>query len=336
MDALKKAEEEKKKAAKRLEEVEADSGLSAEDGSENSTDDSNNEEAQEPEKIRHTAALSLEPLAAKPQDEVKEPIVDVEPEPVESGISQRETPTVDASETYSDDLTLENTISTDELDDTQQEIDLNDTTIIEGLSTEDSSAPFDDTFHGVILDEEEAESAVYEETLPGVPADQLAKDLESSGYQTTPVAAQTVFSAGKDKSNSFHWGIMLVLGILAISSFAVFYYFTITPVARKMPSPMVARGIETVPQPLPPVMPVTEDEVITGTIIDSEQDIQNTTNQLVDSQIDTSTTHYIDDTVTEGSQDHLQETEEQEAKGVTVNNIEVIEPVDINADANSF
>jgi tetratricopeptide (TPR) repeat protein len=291
MDALKKAEEEKKQAAKRLQEVEMDaretSGENIIADSEQAIKEDEEEKVNEP--YLDTSQFSLEPLSlAENFEETKEAKID------DQESEQKEIPTVDATEAFSEDLTLENTVSDDAnaqlvFEETQKEIDLNDTTIIEGLSVENASAPFDDTFHGVVF-EEEQETDVYEETLPGVPADQLAKDLGGGKYQPTPVAAQTVFSAGRPSKNksSFKWGVFVVLILLAIGSFSIFYYFTITPVSRELPSPMIARGIEssgieaiTIPEPI--INPQTSEagiESVTDTSMNNQiEEVQTELNE---------------------------------------------------------
>lgn len=92
-------------------------------------------------------------------------------------------------------------------------------------------------------------------------------------YQPTPVAAQTVFTAGRSRTKSvYSWGAVLVLMMLALGSFAVFYYFTITPVARSLPSPVVARGIESIPVPVPAVPQINDTDVVSGTIISAQPD----------------------------------------------------------------
>ncbi|MEM6998227.1 MAG: tetratricopeptide repeat protein [Pseudomonadota bacterium] len=273
MDALKKAEEEKKQAAKRLQEVEIET---REHSGENEIINEKNVVAEEDksplESINNTSELSLEPLSVSEQvEETKEE------EPVDDSEDQWEIETVDASEVFSEDLTLESTIAesnTPEVnfEETQKEIDLNDTTIIEGLSTESASAPFDDTFHGVVFEEEESDTEFYDETLPGVPAEQLVKDLGGGKYQPTPVAAQTVFavSGQHKKQSSFKWGAFAVLGILAAGSFAIFYYFTITPVSRDLPSPLIARGIES--SGVDPVVPIPDSvlEQTNETVVTNE------------------------------------------------------------------
>ena len=271
MDALKKAEEEKRQAAKRLEQADINSRSQNEDrGADQEDEPVEDARNIENKKITRTVELSLEPLDSQFGDTT---IHDATPPKVEE-VSEREVPTEDAND--SEDLTLENPIDAAEDNvEKNKDIDLNDTTIIEGLSTEYAAAPFDDTFHGVLIEEEEENTDFYEETLPGVPADQLVKDLGSENYQATPVAAQTVFTVGgktASNKNVFTWTVLSVLILIAIGSFAVFYYFTITPVARKLPSPAVARGIESSGEPVVPVIsPIKEPDTVTGVIIKPEE-----------------------------------------------------------------
>jgi tetratricopeptide (TPR) repeat protein len=294
MDALKKAEEEKKQAAKRLQEVEIDARevtgnnkvveTEVKDEVENKVDNS-----LEPPKS-DTGQFSLEPLS------LEEKIEESEKNEIEEGdnVNETEIPTAEDI-AFSEELTLENPVTQEmavqeEFEETQKEIDLNDTTIIEGLSTENASAPYDDTFHGVVFEDEEQETDVYEETLPGVPADQLAKDLGGGKYQPTPVAAKTVFSASRPDKNqsSFKWGIFIVLAILATGSFGIFYYFTITPVSRELPSPLIARGVESSgiesrPIQIPEVIEQsTVNENSSGTIISQDEELSQAEIEVVE------------------------------------------------------
>ncbi len=275
MDALKKAEQEKKRAAKQLREVEepAEAESMPESEQELNTepgDISINKQRSAIEKLE----LTLEPLGGSLEDSIDDS-KDSHFDPTQ-GAEQLDRTHDEAGDSFSEDLTIENTVENElpdeSLEATQEAVDLDDTSVIEGLSVESASAPFDDTFHGVILEDEE-ESDVYEETLPGVSADQLAKDLGGGVYQPTPVAAKTVFSAtgASPKKKSFKWGIFSILVLLAVGSFGVFYYFSITPVARQMPSPAVARGIEATSVPLPAIPEVAEDN-ISGTLIEQQPD----------------------------------------------------------------
>jgi Flp pilus assembly protein TadD len=292
MDALKKAEEEKKLAAKRLQEVEADSLDSTSEQEildEEKTGETNDGDKPVPELFTETSQFSLEPLALEEKQEPEEAIVEESATPTVEPVELEET----AALSFSEDMTMEHSISEElnlqeNFEQSQKEIDLNDTTIIEGLTTENAAAPFDDTFHGVVF-EEETETDLYEETLPGVPADTLARDLGGGDFQPTPVAAKTVFSAGKPakRKSSFKWGVFAVLALLATGSFAIFYYFTITPVSRDLPSPMVARGIEfsgvETPIAIPPVVKQQENQTNTVEVIESNE--SKTAKELVNKEI---------------------------------------------------
>ncbi len=299
MDALKKAEEEKKRAAKQLKEVDElpdvdDSGSFSSNELADSTDE---QPVLQQSAFSETSELTLEPLDSIFEDTAVLPVEDTQQ------ISQKDIPTVDVTQSFSEDMTIENTVEKSIIDQsleaTQEAIDLDDNNVLEGLSTESSSAPFDDTFHGVIMDEADEDTDVYEETLPGVSADQLAKDIGGGNYQPTPVAAQTVFSASqkntKTSKSSFKWGVLTVMIVLALGSFAVFYYFSITPVSRTMPSPTVARGIETTPVPPRALsIPEAEEEAVSGTLISSETAVNNDTDLPEVTQVDQTLEQVID------------------------------------------
>jgi len=270
MDALKKAEEEKKKAAKRLEQVEANARAVTKGPHEEITSgdvQAGEDGSKLPKLDTDTVNLSLEPLPELFVETKEAALVGGDKDSL-SRTDTNEIPALNITAEYSGDQTLENTAANETFEQTQKEIDLSDTVIVEGLSMDDVSAPFDDTFQGVLF-EEEQETEVFSETLPGVPADELAKDLGGGKFQPTPVAAQTVFSAGKgsQRRSLVSWGAFVVLALLATGSFAVFYYFTITPVTRNLPSPRVARGIEFTPVPLPAITSIVETEVVSATIM---------------------------------------------------------------------
>ena len=279
MDALKKAEEEKKRAANQnkvsAEDI-ADSSGQHDTESDLSSTGQVEQQASKTDKLE----LTLAPLEKSADDlpidddeltqeiSATDAVLDLTAEEKKDNDK-----TLVDDYSFSEDLTAEHTIADEindsDLEETKEADDLDSTAILQDLTLDETSAaPFDDTFHGVVLDDEES---AYEETLPGVSADQLIKDLGGSVYQSTPVAAQTVIAAGKKKpkSSSFKWGIFSVLLLLAFSSFGVIYYFSITPVARTMPSPVVARGIEATPTAMP-AMPTVENENVSATLIEQQ------------------------------------------------------------------
>ena len=106
---------------------------------------------------------------------------------------------------------------------------------------------YENTLQGE-MDTPVEEGPRYDETLPGVSAMQLARDIGIRD-QPTPVAAETVFTAGRSKVDHGS-GLKWMLGgltLVMLTAAGIWYYLTVTPVARKMPSPWVARGIESVP-----------------------------------------------------------------------------------------
>ncbi|MEQ8288323.1 MAG: tetratricopeptide repeat protein [Gammaproteobacteria bacterium] len=295
MDALKKAEEEKKRAAKQLQEVEESPRTEDKRGEEKTTgkaqsSDQNTSNDREKKPASDHLELTLAPLERNEVSETderrlteeEEKALDSTHEELEVSrefIDEAKQKQRNLDKDFSEELTIEGLpaekVRDESLEATieapREEMHLDDSAIIEGLMTNDEPAApsFDDTFHGVVFDDDEGSN--YEETLPGVTAEQLSRDLGGGAYQPTPVAAKTVFNAGRanKKKNSFKWGIFSVLVILAVGSFAIFYYFSITPVARKMPPPDVARGIESTPAAIPRIPPVSSDSV-SGTLIARE------------------------------------------------------------------
>lgn len=107
---------------------------------------------------------------------------------------------------------------------------------------------FEETVRGDLAGSGEAGG--YDQTLPGVSALQMARDIGTRD-QPTPVAAETVFVAGRsreDPGSGIKW-VLSGLTLLMLAAAGVWVYFTVTPVARNVPSPLVARGIESVPAP---------------------------------------------------------------------------------------
>ncbi len=141
-----------------------------------------------------------------------------------------------------------------------------------GLSLEDREDDedlFDETFHNADIDlesvpglyeetmqGEEYEKAAgpsFEETLPGVPAVQLARDLGEE-FQPTPVAAQTVFTAASTarRRGGFPWaGLSIGLVIVAVAV-GVFTYDFITPELQQDFPASVGNNLEGALVPPPP------------------------------------------------------------------------------------
>jgi Flp pilus assembly protein TadD len=273
MDALKKAEQEKRDAAKRLQEGEGSAPSLVVEGAplEEPTvihpvvDSSAADSAAD----NPTPALSLSPIAATGEHPVPPP--PAEEFPVEDG---RHVPALSSGA-----LELDVTGGTPE--------QVSGERTIEHSYLELSADDADRTFHGVPIDEgkpvpglyEETvqgepyvpgePSVSYEETLPGVSAIQLAKDIGTAD-QPTPVAAQTVFSAGESKRRVpaiYKWGIPGA-AIVLIIAVGVWVHFIQTPVTRNLLSPMVAQGIEAVPPAADiGMLPAVREEIVSGAFV---------------------------------------------------------------------
>lgn len=264
MDALKKAEQEKKEAAKRLEQA-ADLARLERTGEHPAQITGEHETlpvSTAPEPVVSgsspgpSPALSLEPLVPGASAATPPPAV----EPASGALAASEEPTLNVS------------VAELKIDLSGTESHPGDKTAPQEVARQGAAPDLDQTFHGVAIAEEAAPGLyeetiqgeqfepgeppkVYEETLPGIPAIQLAKDLGGEG-QPTPVAAQTVFTAGESKrqpSSGLKWAYV-GLPLIAVVAGLAWYYYTVTPVNRQLPSPWVARGIESiVPVPAGPL-----------------------------------------------------------------------------------
>lgn len=268
MDALRKAEQERKEAAKRAKESE--DGLHMENGA-TGDQQSANAAANTPETQQDQAGetglhdvsrsdlstsmeLSLAPLEQAARENHAERREAEDGADRSGDVSGRHAaPHTSAG---SADITSELDIAGDddesppgmeELEQESPDQDLDQT--FHGISLEQDETPemFEATVQDEVFAEEELERR-YEETLPGVPAMQLAKDIGSED-QPTPVAAQTVFTAGdttrSGRTSGFKW-LLIGSGLTVILAGSVWYYYIVTPITRDLPSPMVAKGIETV------------------------------------------------------------------------------------------
>lgn len=287
MDALRKAEQERKEAAKRIKESE--DALRIDQGNDTSAEQQQGGDADEtgPHPVfegddtgSHDSAsgsdvlsssleLSLAPLersashhrAASGEGRDRE----------ESDDQQEEDTSTDPSmKLFEDSADITGDVELDAVHGTAEAGDEDPRSSMEELEEEKPGPDLDETFHGISFEDEETpemfEETVqgeefdsedferkYEETLPGVPALQLAKDIGSDD-QPTPVAAQTVFTAGNTttgRSSGFKW-LLIGSGVVVILASAVGYYYIVTPINRDLPSPLVAKGIETVATEAPP------------------------------------------------------------------------------------
>jgi Flp pilus assembly protein TadD len=278
MDALKKAEQERKEAAKRVQdtenELQVDQGAAPQqqEGGEDTgpnpvtpEDRNTPEEGGETTRRSTTQELSLAPLErestpesdAGEEGEPQEPAQDNGRDtprqnrplslPMESGDVTQEDP--EMSRVVRDEVPTQPPLEVAPAMEVPK-VDLDQT--FTGLEDETPSDIYEETDQDEDFIHEEVEKK-YDETLPGVPALQMAKDIGSSD-QPTPVAAQTVFTAGnttRSGSSALKW-LLIGSGLVVILAGSVWYYYVVTPINRELPSPIVAKGIETAVPETPP------------------------------------------------------------------------------------
>lgn len=269
MDALKKAEQEKKEAARRQDQPEVPEsenpdaevrpprktlddtdtwGQEIVDGDSTSELPALNTTAE----ISATAELELEPITHA--DDTAE-IPSLQSSSVSS--PEPEDPTLNVT---MNEMTLAELSGGDEAGEAAEPTPAT----IEELQS-DHADLLDETFHGVALDTNGVSPELFQETvqgeaflpddgsetwgetLPGIPAAQLAEDIGSED-QPTPVAAQTVFAATattKSGGTGYRWAFGILL-FLVCTAGSVLYFQGTTPLNRNMPSPQIAQGIEQV------------------------------------------------------------------------------------------
>lgn len=286
MDALKKAEQEKKEAAKRLKEAQAQAGEEmglADKGQEHlaqpskdvspvaKTEHTSNVEV--PDRLHTT--LSLE--AIEPDDKTDESkIQDVKEQDL-------------AIDEDVDDITLENqnifvrelSIAKDDEEivnlagsKPEPEQDLDQTFVNMDIGDQDTPPPspkvalsFEDTVQSEEANEFYDTISESKPVTSVISAAELVKVIGGGKDQPTPVAAQTVFTAigtGREMER-VKWVIFLVLCLVVAVSLSVIYYFKIVPINIDSSSPLVAKGIETDPTTLPPVE--IPEEILQGVVI---------------------------------------------------------------------
>lgn len=304
MDALKKAEQEKREAAKRLKEAqnnlpqdelsETDSQIdmmatqefSIED---QSTDLDQKEEEQAPlvesqDELDVTSQqqdISLSPITNE-QPVVEdinsgEPLIE-EPLPVETPVADSFSISVEENVQPENDQLPGDQLPGDD----KPEPDLGEITASEGTPVEKQTLaltdfqvdevvtePVEDTVEArQVFDDAHTLSDVADEYFSStVSVAQLAEDI--GGDSPTPVAAQTVFTAiSRGGSNQvFQWGVFAVLSLVILVSLSFFVFNYTVPVERSIKSPLVARDIETQDEPVLQIeMP---DKLVSNAEIDS-------------------------------------------------------------------
>lgn len=262
MDALRKAELEKKKAAERLEEtIEQAQDPDGDDTVEIPQTDAEGDSSSEHQITRlnrtqvrskeeifaATAQLSLEPIEevirhrqgdAEKLDAAAQALAD-DLTDTGSGEPAAGNQDVDVGETMAFPK-IELTEETQDLEVRQEagnhglpDESFNDE-VVEGAKP-DVPGIYDETIQGEAFRPESEKS--YDETLPGVSAVELAKDLGEEN-QPTPVAAQTVFTAAATAQTSFRykWPLIISLIVIVVIAGSVIIYQSVTPLVNQIPA----------------------------------------------------------------------------------------------------
>jgi len=277
MDALKKAEQDKKEAAKRLKEAQAQAGGELELADSGSRDlKASAEDKTAMEQAEETAEAEISGERSKPLSlETVEPVED-------SGLKNK----LEVSEAVTvkkddEEITVEHPeISVPELsvaeevkeaDKTEKSApDLNQTFALTNLDVEKSSeaeVSFADTVQTEKSEEFYDTISEFSAITPVVSAAELASDIGGGKDQPTPVAAQTIFTAvgsGSEKEG-VKWAIFLAAFIVVTASLSVIYYYKIVPANIESSLPIVAKGIGIDSGSLP-VVEIPE-EILQGAII---------------------------------------------------------------------
>ncbi len=136
------------------------------------------------------------------------------------------------------------------------------------LTMEESAIkPLDDTDQPKIKDTFADTLSGSRVSRPAITAAELVKDMGGSRTGPTPVAAQTVFSAVNTVSGKrqiLEWTMFIGLFAVILAAGGALYYLKLTPTAVSTSSPMVARGIEAELAP-PVIVPLPEIVTETGT-----------------------------------------------------------------------
>jgi len=233
MDALKKAEQEKKEAAKRLKQT-----------GPNPIVDTGEHKIQAPDSLENTGPqemtvsqemdLSLEPIDAS---QIVSPPHDYTDEyPVGENTAEIEIRTEDAKAESEVDASAELPIQ----ENTQE------------MSTElpvimDRSGDFSyDNTQEEVIDEDEYPSPFidndygFDETLDSVTASQLMADIGGGLDQPTPVAANTVFEASRTSQWALgsRWALLGICAMIILVAGGVIIHYQTTPIARDIPKPV--------------------------------------------------------------------------------------------------
>ncbi len=244
MDALKKAEQEKKAAAKRLREAQEQSQEQsrAQDQDHSLDDRTLTQELS----IEDDSVDSAQPASDSAPDVTAE-IEGLSLSPVtDQQLVSEEIEDKDKLST-TDEIELETSESTEsehppKLDKIFAPTDLQ----VEEVVAEQA----EDTIHDELpYDSETLSDASNEYSSATISAAQLAEDI--GGDSPTPVAAQTVFAASYSRPGNqvLQWSIFAVLCLVIAVSLSLFVFNYTVPVERSIKSPLVAKDIESQSEP---------------------------------------------------------------------------------------
>ena len=261
IDALKKAEQEKKEAAKRLKEAQEKSGDPYQ--LESRTQDRPVEHPADPDQDKKITDSKSEQQEITGGSEIStstdsslssqdDETLNKELELTHSHEISREEEKPLAFELK--DITLENPEISDEDDDHDLEKDsliapgTDKTFALAGLSNEEQvSSPFEDTANATLTGKYSKTISDSRVSRSPVSAAELASDMGGGNEIPTPVAAQTVFSAvasSAGRRQAVEWIVFLGLFTMVLLAAGSFYYLKITPLTPETSSPLVAMGIE--------------------------------------------------------------------------------------------
>ena len=245
MDALKKAEQEKKAAAKRLREAQEQSKEQSQDHSSDDDRTLTQELSMEDDSVdsAQTASDSAPDVTAEIEGLSLSPVTD--PQLVSEEIEDKDKLSITGE------IELKTSESTEsehppKLDKTFALTDLQ----VEEVVAEQADDQAEDTLQDELLYDSETLSDASDEYFSAtVSAAQLAEDI--GGDSPTPVAAQTVFAASSSRPGNqvLQWGIFLVLCLVIAVSLSLFVFNYTIPVDRSIKSPLVAKDIEIQSEP---------------------------------------------------------------------------------------
>lgn len=244
MDALKKAEQEKKAAAKRLREAQEQS---QEQSREQDQDHSLDGRTLTQElSTGNDSVDSARPTSESAPDATAE-IEGLSLSPVTDQQLVREEPEDNDKLSTTGETELEITEGTE----SEHSPKLDKTFALTDLQVEEGAAEQAEDQAEQPYDSETLSDASDEYFSATVSAAQLAKDI--GGGSPTPVAAHTVFAASSSQPGNqvLQWGVFAVLCLVIAVSLSLFVFNYTVPVERSIKSPLVARGIETQPESVP-------------------------------------------------------------------------------------